>query len=154
MATLYIGNPTRQRRIIQHRNNLGMRDDLVINAGSQIQIDDLSKEEIDSIVIGHDIIPSDQYEPLKGVVIAFVYSIDKPLSESILRGVAEKNDTESELASIAKMEAAVAQTNDLVNRTAQQHDRGGKVRKTSTKVVEQSDKPEDELINTTFEANS
>lgn len=154
MATLYIGNPTRQKRVIQHRNSYGMKNDLVIHAGRQVELIDLSKEEIDAIVVPHQIIPSDQYEPVRGTVIAFVYSINKPLSESILRGVVEKNDAESEQASIAKMEAAVAQTNVLVNETAQAHDRGGKVRKTSTKVQELSDKPDEELISTTFEANS
>ena len=154
MTTLYIGNPTRQKRIIQYRDHLNMRQDLVIAAGRQIELNDMSKEEIDTLVIGHDIIPSDQYEPVRGTVIAFVYSIDKPLSESILRGVVEKNDNESEAVAAAKFEAAVMQTNDLVNRTAQEHDRGGKVRKTSTKVQELSDKQDDDLISTTFEANS
>jgi len=154
MTTLYIGNPTRQKRIIQYRDHFNMKQDLVIAAGRQVGLTDLSKEEIDKIVIGHGVIPSDQYEPVRGTVIGFVYSIDKPLSESILRGVIEKNDSESELASIAKMEAAVVETNDLVNRTAQEYDRGGKVRKTSTKVQELSDNQDDTLISTTFEANS
>ena len=154
MATLYIGNPTRQKRIIQYRDHLNMRQDLVIAAGRQIELHDKSKAEIDTLVIGHDIIPSDQYEPVRGTVIAFVYSIDKPLSESILRGVVEKNDNESEAAAAAKFEAAVMQTNVLVNETAQAHDKGGKVRKTSTKVQELSDKQDDDLISTTFEANS
>jgi len=154
MATLYIGNPTRQRRIIQYRDLNSMKQNLVISAGRQVNLPDLSKEEIDAIVVGHDIIPSTQYEPVRGTVIAFVYSIDKPLSESLLRGVIEKNETESELAYIAKMEAAVAQTNDLVNETARAHDKGGKVRKTSTKIQELSDKEDDDLITTTFEANS
>jgi hypothetical protein len=154
MATLYIGNPTRQKRIIQYRDHLNMRQDLVIAAGRQIELNDMSKEEIDALVIGHDIIPSDQYEPVRGTVIAFVYLINKPLSESILRGVVEKNDTESEAAAAAKFEAAVMQTNVLVNETAQAHDKGGKVRKTSTKVQELSDKQDDDLISTTFEANS
>ena len=154
MTTLYIGNPTRQKRIIQYRDHLNMRQDLVIAAGRQIELNDMSKEEIDTLVIGHDIIPSDQYEPVRGTVIAFVYSIDKPLSESILRGVVEKNDSESEAVAAAKFEAAVMQTNVLVNETAQAHDKGGKVRKTSTKVQELSDKQDDDLISTTFEANS
>lgn len=154
MATLYIGNPTRQKRIIQYRDHLNMRQDLVIAAGRQIELKEMSKEEIDALIIGHGIIPSDQYEPVHGTVIAFVYSINKPLSESILRGVVEKNDSESEAAAAAKFEAAVMQTNVLVNETAQAHDKGGKVRKTSIKVQELSDKQDDDLISTTFEANS
>ena len=139
MANLYIGNPTRQKRIIQHRNSLGMKNDLVIHAGRQIELNDLSQDEIDSIIVPHEIIPSNQYEPVRGNIIAFVYSIDKPLSESILRGVVEKNDSESEELSDSRMEAAVAQTNILLNETAQAHDKGGKIKKSVTRVSQEDD---------------
>ncbi|MEY3760481.1 MAG: hypothetical protein RIR39_1972 [Pseudomonadota bacterium] len=149
MPQLFIGNVTRQSRIIQFRHEGGSVQQLEIGKGQQVVIDE-SKENLDRIIIEHNLVPATQWEGI-GNPCAFVYEIGKAISENTLRGVIEQNDQEVEKDTLEMIEGTAHAVNVTLKETARKNGQGSKVGKTAVSIVEKSDSDSSDLIKTTLE---
>jgi hypothetical protein len=134
--TLFIGNVTKQKRIIQFRINGGGMQTIEVEAGQQVPFNG-DQGMAEKLVLEHHMVSATEMDGVKAK-IAFVYSFDKPIYADILNGGIFQNDdaivAQAEESFKANALTAQAANNEILKQAGKK-----RVNKTSFTIVEGQD---------------